>query len=152
MISANSTSQHRICTSAPEAELNEIFRTSKKLLHYKGLLRDLGEQKITMAILSDSSTSLRTIANPISTRYKFISIQIHYLKQLIQQPQFKVVYIPREKNLADLMTKQNVPREFHRLWSLAYTPFRWNHQQLDAHVSRKDQQASRKGPGSQIKR
>ena len=48
MVTANSSTQKKIATSAPEAELYEIFRTAKVMLYIKGLLQDMGEP--TMAL------------------------------------------------------------------------------------------------------
>ena len=128
LLAANSTSQTRIATSAPEAELNEIYRTTKKILHYHGLLCDFGETRVQNVILTDSSSSLNTVHNPVSARYKFLAVQIFFLKQQIRLGMMKLFFMPRNLNIADLMTKQNTTKEYLRLWKLAKSPFLWVHE------------------------
>ena len=82
------------------------------MLHYRGLLQDFGEENITTTILTDSSSSIQTIINPVSSKYKFKSIIIHYLKQLVKQENVQLVFIQRQQNIADVRTKQNSTKEF----------------------------------------
>ena len=146
LVAANSTTQSRIAISAPEAELNEIYRSSKKLLHYDGMFRDFGERNVQSTILTDSSSSINTVYNPVSARYKFLAVRIHFLKQQVQIGKIRVIYMRRWYNLADLMTKQNSPQEFSRLWTMAQSPFRWVHTKHRLPIN---QDASMKGVRSQ---
>lgn len=136
LIGATSSTQQRVCTSSAESELTEIYRTSKKMLYYKGLLNDVGETEVESVILTDSKASVHTVNMPVSTRYKFLSLYIHFVKQLLRQLQLKVVFVRRELNPADLLTKQNCRREFDRLWTMLLSPFRWVHVQTET-VSQK---------------
>ena len=83
MVTANSWTQKKIATRAPEAELYEIVRTAKVMLYIKGLLQDMGEPVMDIAILTDSKPSAGTAYSPISARYRDISVTINLLKQVI---------------------------------------------------------------------
>lgn len=125
LIGCNSTAQKRVVTSSAEAELTEIYRSSKVLLEYKGLLSDLKQKVTDVIILTDSSSSIQTLNNPISSRYRFLSIYIAFVKQLFVSNDFKIHFINRENNFADVLGKQNVLSEFQRYWNMAFSPFKW---------------------------
>ena len=97
------------------------------MLYIKGLLQDMGEPTMDIAILTDSKSSVGTAYSPISARYRYISVTITFLKQLIAQENLKLVHLPRQNNFADLMTKQNDVQTYKMLKQLAFSPFQWTH-------------------------
>ena len=123
------TTQLRVATSAPEAELFEIYRTSKQLVYLKGLLGDMGEKDTSITILTDSDSSVKTVHNPISSRYKYLSVYVNFLKQQMKAHGLSVIFLSREHNFADLLTKQNTKEVFEALRKKLWTPFKWTHRQ-----------------------
>ena len=126
LLTSKSRTQKNIASSAPHAELQEIFNTTKELLYLRGFVAELG---ITLAeppcILTDSLSSVNTLNRPVSPAYKFISIMIHFLKEKVDQKKIQVNYISREFNMADILTKQPTKKEFIRLWDMVKSPFQW---------------------------
>ena len=61
LLEAISSTQKQIATSAPEAELYKLLRTTKVLLYPEGLFRDFGESRLDLSILTDSSSSVSTV-------------------------------------------------------------------------------------------
>ena len=131
LISAHSGTQSRVTTSAAEAEMTAIYASCKTLLTLRGLLEELNTTPRHIAILTDSSATVRTLHNPVSSRYKFLSIYIHFVKELVSRLNLQIYHLPREQNAADLLTKQSNRFEFDRLWNLAKPPFCWKHNKVD---------------------
>ena len=127
MINAQSTTQSKIATSAPEAELFEMVRTAKKMTYVRGLLFDMGCTKVDMVILTDSQSSVSTAHNPVSVRYRYLSVYIALLRRMVSKKMLRVVFMRRKDNFADLLTKQSSRKVFEYLLMLALSPFVWRH-------------------------
>ena len=127
LIKANSSTQRQVATSAPEAELYELLRTTKMLLYLRGIFKDFGEKDVDLAILTDSSSTVGTVNNPSSSRYKYLSVYLQFIKQTVDKEDLKVVHLNRKWNFADLLTKQADVETFQRLLQLAMSPFAWIH-------------------------
>ena len=130
LVTARSSTQPIMAASAPEAELIEIFRTSKKLQTFVGLLHDFNITNVKTAILTDSSSSVNTVHKPVTSRYKHMSVFIHYIRNQIERNDLQCLWINRKENVADLMTKQNNRNEFEKLLKAALTPFKWIHRKV----------------------
>ena len=130
MIYASSSTIRQQATSAPEAELYQILRITKTLIYLKGLHMDFGEKKFETAILTDSQSTVRTVNNPVSARYKYLSAFIGFIKWAVLQFSIRVVYLNREQNFADIMTKQGSCEEFTRHWNNASSRFDWTHNEV----------------------
>ncbi len=91
----------------------------------KGLIEELTGNQVRVVILTDSSSSVSTVHNPVTTRYRFLAIYISYIQHLIQKNNFAVKFIPRECNLADVIAKQVGPSEFVQQWKNIRQPFRY---------------------------
>ena len=127
LVTANSSTQNKVATSAPEAELFEILRTTKELYHISGLLQDFGEMDLQTTILTDSASTVRTVVSPISRRYKYLSVYIAFLKEMVKEHGLHVVHLNREYNFADMLTKATTALEFTKQWNKIIAPFRWVH-------------------------
>ena len=124
LVAAQSSLQRRLATSAPEAELYEIYRASKKLIVYKGTALDFGEEIEGITIFTDSQSSVGTINNPVSSRYRFLSIYITFLRNLMSKNELEMKFISRKQNLADVLTKQVPEEEFKTIWKSVFSPFK----------------------------
>ena len=128
MVDAQSSTIHQAATSAPEAELYQLIKTTKTMIFLKGLLKDFGELKVQMALLTDSQSTVGTVNNPVSSRYKYLAAYITFIKSVIAREQMRVVFLRREYNFADIMTKQSSSEIFNRLWNMASSKFKWTHE------------------------
>ena len=104
-----------------------MYESTKTLLAVRGLLRDLSFTVHKTAVLTDSAATIRTLHNPVSTRYKFLGIYIHFVKELVTRMGLEIHHLNRDQNAADLLTKQSRTHEFQRLLELALPPFSWKH-------------------------
>ena len=109
MISSYAFTQRFVNTSSNEAELKVLCMAAKHLLFIsKGCL---------------STTQL-----PVTRKFKFMSIYIAFLKELAKRIELQILKIPRDKNIADYLTKQGTPEEQRAFQEHLYTPFEWTHQ------------------------
>ena len=113
------------------AELFEICNTTKLVTYLHGFIQELGQvPKRCPTILTDSESSVNTLHKPVSEQYKYIAVPIHFVKEKIEHKQVKVVYIKRNQNSADLLTKQADLKTFQQLWTAVSTPFQWIHKRV----------------------
>ena len=106
ILHAMSSTLRQMASSAPEAGLYQILKTTKTLLYFKGLLGDFVESEVRLAMLSDSQSTVGTMNNPGSSRYKYLSAYIGFVKDLVEKHGLKIVFLPQEFNFPDTMTKQ----------------------------------------------
>ena len=125
-IAASCKTQSVIATAAANAELIEVYRTTKQLVYIAGQLKEVGVQDLITVILTDSQTSVDTTKRAVTEKSKHMSIYIHYIKEQLGK-KFLVKHISREYNFADMLTKQSDRATFERYWRAASTPFRWIH-------------------------
>ena len=125
-IAASCKTQTVTATAAASAELIEIYRTTKQLVHISGLLKEIGVQELTTVILTDSQSSVDTTKRAVTERSKHMAVYIHYIKEKLGK-RFLVKHIPRQSNFADMLTKQSNKETFDRYWHAASTPFQWVH-------------------------
>jgi histone deacetylase 1/2 len=122
-IAAHSNAQHIVKTSAPAGELEEIVKTCKIVNYMDKILKtELKIYNERPIIFSDSETSLKTFARSISETNRPMATKIRYVQQLIDDRELSINKIPRDLNVADLHTKQDVQKVFEHLWKLANEP------------------------------
>eukprot|EP00924_Labyrinthula_sp_SR-Ha-C_P010163 augustus_masked-scaffold_66-processed-gene-0.83-mRNA-1 protein AED:1.00 eAED:1.00 QI:0/0/0/0/1/1/3/0/1297 len=128
LVSGKSKAQSVVATSAASAELMEIHSTAKQLQGIAGLCKDLHcELDSSPVILTDSETCVNTLEKPVTAKQKHLSVQIHFLKDLIREKKLKVFYVKRDFNVADLQTKQPTKVDFKKLWKQANDKLYYKH-------------------------
>eukprot|EP00924_Labyrinthula_sp_SR-Ha-C_P003029 augustus_masked-scaffold_58-processed-gene-0.13-mRNA-1 protein AED:1.00 eAED:1.00 QI:0/0/0/0/1/1/2/0/460 len=91
LVSGKSKAQSVVATSAASAELMEIHSTAKQLQGIAGLCKDLHcELDSSPVILTDSETCVNTLEKPVTAKQKHLSVQIHFLKDLVKEKKLKV--------------------------------------------------------------
>jgi hypothetical protein len=90
---------------------------TQEAMHLRVLLRDLGfEQNGPTIIMEDNQGCIALSENPINhRRTKHIDVRYHYTRERVEAGAVKLVYVPTEWQLADLLTK---PLEAPRLAKL----------------------------------
>ena len=107
--------QKTIATSAPEAELYEILATTKHMIYLKGLCNDVHLPSKARVIFTDGLSSQQTLKRTSHQRYKFLNVKIKFVKELVVKGNLSVIFINRESNLADCLTKQ-LPKDDFQTW------------------------------------
>ena len=132
LVTAHSGTLSRIATSASEAELISIYVASKKMLFFRGLLEEQNALKVKTVLFTDSISFIQTLKSSVWTRYKFLGLYLHFVKEVILNLDLAIYFLKRDLNIADLLTKQNTPPIFEALWLLSQTPFKWTHGQVSS--------------------
>ena len=111
-ISWSSRRQRCVATSTTEAEYIACSNAGKQAKWLRGLLEDLALLELgchparPTLILGDNTGSLVLAKDPKShNRAKYIDIQYHFLRQLIQEEDIELRYCPSKDQLADGLTK-----------------------------------------------
>ena len=73
-------------------------------------------------MLMDSTNAVSAISS-ITDKNKHMGIYLAFLRMLVNQKVIAIHHIPREQNVADLLTKQGTIEEFQRLRKDMFEPF-----------------------------
>jgi hypothetical protein len=107
LISWKSSKQRAVARSSTEAEYRALANTAAEVCWLKSLLTELGIPcSSTPSILCDNLSATYLTQNPVHhTRMKHISIDVHFVRDLVQQGQMKVQHVITTDQLADCLTK-----------------------------------------------
>jgi hypothetical protein len=108
-ITWTSTSQKTIAHSSTEAEYMALSDSSRQISWIKSLMSEIGFDIGPVTLCGDNQGSLFLAANPAQDkRTKHIDIRFHYIKEVIEQGKIVLYFVPTQKQVADLLTK-NLP-------------------------------------------
>ena len=131
-ILAKSYKQKRVRTSSTGAELNEICTTAKKMEFILGLCNEITILVETpFVILTDSKSSVNALESNIAQGLKHLSIYVKFLKDMVENKLLRVLYICRDKNIADMMVKQQPLKIFRESLDALKEPFLWREVTVD---------------------
>jgi hypothetical protein len=110
----SSKKQSRVALSTAEAEYVAATHAIKQLLWHRNLFKELGlPQPGTSILLSDNQAAISISHNPeFHARTKHIDIDLHFIRDYVQDGTAKLEYVPSAENLADIFTKA-LPRPLH---------------------------------------
>ena len=110
-ISWSSKRQHTVAVSSTEAEYMAATHASKEALWLKRFVSDLGWEQSTVRIFCDNQSALKMMKNPTyHARTKHISVQYHFIRELIEDKQLEFQFVGTNLQCADFLTK-GVTRE-----------------------------------------
>ena len=95
------------CLSTAEAEYVAATEAAKELTWLRNLLTELGlEQPNPSIIHEDNQACIKMATNPvISARNRHFGIKMHWIRDQVATGIVSLVYVPTEKQLADIFTK-----------------------------------------------
>jgi len=107
LISWKSSKQRAVTRSSTEAEYRALANTAAEISWINSLLNELGvSSSSTPTILCDNLSATYLTQNPVyHTRMKHISIDIHFVRDLVQQGKLKIQHVSTTDQLADCLTK-----------------------------------------------
>ena len=118
LVSWFSKKQHFVSTSTAEAEYIEAESCCAQILWMKNQLMDYGLVLSNIPIYCDNTSAIAISDNPVQhSRTKHIDIGHHFIREHVEKGTVKLVYIPTEKQLADIFTKPLDEVTFNRLVS-----------------------------------
>jgi hypothetical protein len=105
-ISTHSTRIPVVCSFVAEAEYGGLFAAARIAVDERNILADLGHPQPATVIFCDNEVAIglanRTVCPKMS---KSLDMRFHWLRDRIDQGQFRVLFVPGKKNLADFFTK-----------------------------------------------
>lgn len=99
--------QNLVTLSSCEAEFVALCETAKELIWIRNLAGDF-DIKIdgTIHIQTDSQSAMAIAeSHKLNNRTKHIDLRFHFIKDMIEQKEIKLIYVTTENNLADMLTK-----------------------------------------------
>ncbi|CAG7637709.1 unnamed protein product [Allacma fusca] len=103
------TSQKQPCLALSSTEVEYIALASgaSEAVLLRSLMQELDfPQSERTQILVDNQTAIRLVKNPeMHSRTKHIDVRYHYIRELVEDEQISVDYIPTTEQLADGLTK-----------------------------------------------
>ncbi|CAG7720799.1 unnamed protein product, partial [Allacma fusca] len=107
IISWSSQKQPCVSLSSTEAEYIAIASAAREIVWLRSFLHELGHpQTQPTKIRVDNQSAIRLVKNPeMHTRTKHIDVRFHYIRDLANQGDIEVTYVPTAIQLADSLTK-----------------------------------------------
>jgi len=107
LVSWVSQKQPTVAMSSTEAEYIALAAAAREAVWLPKLLEELGfPQENPTVICVDNQSTLKLAKNPeLHKRTKHIDIKYHYTRNLIQDGQISLQYVPSSENTADILTK-----------------------------------------------
>lgn len=102
-----SRKQRTVALSSTEAEYMSLTEAAKECIYLSSLLKELGLHSLAEIILYNDNQSAGKLArNPVfHARSKHIPIKMHFIRNALQQEQFRLEYLSTGKMVADVLTK-----------------------------------------------
>ena len=112
-----SKKQSCVATSTTRAGYIALYVVTKEVIWCRRLLADLGfAQTEPTVIYTDSQSALRLAMNhEFRAHTKHIDIKYHYTREQILLQSIRLQYVNTHAQLADILTKQLTPDQFHKL-------------------------------------
>jgi hypothetical protein len=106
-VAARREKQEIVALSSTEAELIAATTAGKQILYLRQILKDMGyEQAGPTTLFEDNTGCINISENPVQhRRTKHIDVRYLWLRQGVENGDFKLNYIPSKENVADIMTK-----------------------------------------------
>ncbi|KAH8307514.1 hypothetical protein KR059_008928 [Drosophila kikkawai] len=107
-ISWKSEKQNSVALSSTKAEYMALSSAVKEALHLRRLIIEIGcGRKDTPTIIHGDNLSAQNLArNPVyHARSKHIDIRYHFIREVIQNCDVELKYVPTNDMIADMLTK-----------------------------------------------
>ena len=104
-------------STAVEAEYMSLAAACQEILHVRQLLKSLGiDFKRPFLMFEDNQGCISLATNAMTTtRTKHIDIKYHFVRQCVQREQVKIIWVPTNEMVADILTKFSCPASQHSL-------------------------------------
>ena len=105
-ISSHSTRIPVVCSFVAEAEYAGAFASSRIATNERQILQDMGHPQPPTPIFCDNEVAIGLANGSVTLKMsKSLDMRFHWLRDRIQQGQFRVLFIPGAINIADFFTK-----------------------------------------------
>jgi hypothetical protein len=104
-----SRKQPTVALSSTEAEYMSLSSASRDAIYLVNLLSEIGFPQIVktpVTIHGDNLSAMNLVKNPVyHARSKHIDIKVHFIRELYQNQQIELKYVPSSELCADVLTK-----------------------------------------------
>jgi hypothetical protein len=109
-----SRKQRTVALSSAEAEYMALSDASKEAVFLIGYLKELGFQSLAnVVVFNDNQGAGKLTENSVyHARLKHIDGRYHFIRDAVKKHPIKILYLPTEKMIADVLTKA-LPKENH---------------------------------------
>jgi hypothetical protein len=106
-VSWSSRLQATVALSSTEAEYMALCAAAQEGIQLRQLLADLGFEQKGPTVIYDDNQGCVALAQSARAgkRTKHIDVRYHFVRERVEGGELKVVYVPTERQLADLLTK-----------------------------------------------
>jgi len=112
-----------VMSSAAEAELGAMYINARKAIEERIILQEIGHEQPATPIQVDNSTAEGIINKRVQPkRTKAMDMQFHWLRDRINQKQFRCYWRPGSTNYADYWTKHHPAAHHRNMRSIFLTP------------------------------
>jgi hypothetical protein len=102
-----------VVSSAAESEYAAAYLNAKDAAHIRETLEALGYSQGATHIISDNSFVFNLVSGECNAkRSRSMDMRFFWLRDRVEQGQFKVMWHGREQNIADYFTKDLPTKEF----------------------------------------
>ena len=121
-----SKKQKAVAKSSTEAEYRALSQTATEIAWLCSLFKELGlKHKGPAVIWCDNAGAKQLSANPVfHSRTKHIEVDVHYIRNMIEQGLAEIRFIPTKEQTADIFTKAISIEQFQYLKDKLVTPQR----------------------------
>ena len=99
-----------VMSSAAEAEIGALFMNAKAIIPLRITCEELGHKQPPTPMRTDNNTAEGIMNGTIKqNRSKAIDMRFYWLKDRVEQGQFRIYWEPGHTNLADYYTKHHPP-------------------------------------------
>jgi hypothetical protein len=105
-ISSHSTRIPVVCSFVAEAEYAGAFASSRIATNERQILHDMGHTQPPTPIFCDNEVAIGLANGSVTLKMsKSLDMRFHWLRDRIQQRQFRALFIPGVCNISDFFTK-----------------------------------------------
>ena len=107
LVFGKTIAQSTVASSLPASGLLELCATYKYSSFVRGLLTDFQQPIHEIPPLTDTQSSVKTIALPITAKYKHMALPIHFFKHYASLLPIEVHHLNRGDDFANILIKQS---------------------------------------------
>ena len=113
-----------IALSSCEAEQVAAFNASRTCVHFRQLLDELGQTQLgATTVWADNTACIAQSKNPVKANAtRHVLIQYNYLRDLSETGIVRLEYVCTKDQVADILTKPLLPKDFNRLSPFIVSP------------------------------
>ena len=103
---ATSRTQHCVTLSTTEAEYVALAEGAKEGMFVRSVMSFMQPNVYEITLMEDNEGAKAMAENPLSSgRSKHIDVRCHFIRELVEKKELKVVHVASEWQHADILTK-----------------------------------------------